>query len=312
MQQRDGVAHADYGKEPAVLVLADNAQAQATAKAAVIAAGGRVAAAVPLGEALARLDAQVAIDALMIELTEDAGAALDALLDRVEALARDGRCVTVIAMPTALIDVVSARIDHADIHLLCEPDAIERAAAIGGALATRRTWLNDVGSEAETRRLQQLSEEVGRIARTLASLSQEALDARGRDAMLGDRAPAYRAEPAPPLAAPVIRAVIRARRLRDRFFHAELFADPAWDMLLDLMAARIERGEVAVSSLCIAAAVPPTTALRWIRTLTDDGLLVRRADPADGRRVFIALSDSAAAGMNGYFSALAQTGAIAI
>ena len=37
-----------------------------------------------------------------------------------------------------------------------------------------------------------------------------------------------------------VRAVIRARRLRARYFDAELFADPAWDMLLDLLQAEID------------------------------------------------------------------------
>jgi hypothetical protein len=41
----------------------------------------------------------------------------------------------------------------------------------------------------------------------------------------------------------------------------DLFADPGWDILLDLYAARQEGKQVSVSSLCIAAAVPPTTAL---------------------------------------------------
>src|SRR3546814_15893799 len=75
-----------------------------------------------------------------------------------------------------------------------------------------------------------------------------------------------------------VRALIRARRMRDQFFRSELFADPAWDMLLDLMAARLEHKRVSVSSLCIAAAVPVTTALRWIKSLTDEGRFVRRAD----------------------------------
>ena len=105
-----------------------------------------------------------------------------------------------------------------------------------------------------------------------------------------------------PIEAGRIRAIIRARRLRDRYFGGGLFADPAWDMLLDLMAARLERRRVAVSSLCIAAAVPPTTALRWIRTLCDQGLLVRAADAEDGRRVFIELSEDTAADLEALLS----------
>jgi hypothetical protein len=37
-----------------------------------------------------------------------------------------------------------------------------------------------------------------------------------------------------------VRSIIRARRMRDQYFKGELFADPAFDMLLDLYAARLE------------------------------------------------------------------------
>lgn len=50
---------------------------------------------------------------------------------------------------------------------------------------------------------------------------------------------------------------------------------------------------MSVSSLCIAAAVPATTALRWIKTMTDAGLFLLEADPDDGRRIFIALAEGA-------------------
>ncbi len=105
-----------------------------------------------------------------------------------------------------------------------------------------------------------------------------------------------------PISAQQVRNLIKARRLRDQYFDAELFADPAWDMLLDLMAARLEGQKVSVSSLCIAASVPPTTALRWIKTMTEEKIFLRKADDQDGRRIFIELSDEATAGMIGFFS----------
>ena len=108
-----------------------------------------------------------------------------------------------------------------------------------------------------------------------------------------------------PVTAKAVRAVIAERRLRDRFLDPDLFGEPAWDMLLDLYAARLEHQRVSVSSLCIAAAVPSTTALRWLRTLTESGLVVRRADPHDKRRVFIELGEPAARGLTGYFAELA-------
>ena len=104
----------------------------------------------------------------------------------------------------------------------------------------------------------------------------------------------------------MVRQIIANRQARARFFDPDLFGDPAWDMLLDLYAARLERQPVSVSSLCIAAAVPATTALRWIKTMTDAGLFLREADPHDGRRIFIGLAEAAFDALARYFEALEE------
>lgn len=101
-----------------------------------------------------------------------------------------------------------------------------------------------------------------------------------------------------------IRDLIKLRRMRDNHFTPDLFADPAWDILLDLFAAKLEGRQVSVSSLCIAAAVPPTTALRWIGSMTENGLLERHSDPLDARRVFIQLSDMASRKMRNFFKSV--------
>ena len=106
--------------------------------------------------------------------------------------------------------------------------------------------------------------------------------------------------------AKAIRQLLHQRRVRAQYFPADLFADPAWDMLLDLYAAKLEREPVSVSSLCIAAGVPTTTALRWIKMMTDAGLFVRKDDPRDGRRILIGLSDDAGAALARYFDALEE------
>ena len=114
-------------------------------------------------------------------------------------------------------------------------------------------------------------------------------------------------EPRPGLPDPrLIRRIIRQRQLRARFFDGELFADPAWDMLLDLAAARAEHKRVSVTSLCIASGVPPTTALRWIALMTEAGLLDRVEDETDRRRAFIALADRAADAISRYFAELGR------
>lgn len=170
----------------------------------------------------------------------------------------------------------------------------------------------------EAPQLRQLSEEVSRIARALAALTRSENQAQPerREGAPDRRDPTERTERRDPgkdkstemPAISSIRAMIRARRLRDQYFSGEMFADPAWDMLLDLLLARLERRTVAVSSLCIAAAVPPTTALRWIKRLTDEGIFVRTADPRDGRRIFIDLSDQAADAMAAYIRAIERIG----
>ena len=285
----------EFSDNPSVLVLADSAAAAGRARRSAELAGCRVSDSVPIEGAVERLARQAAIDAAFLEIDEDHGEALDRLLDALEAGAREGRHGSVISAPAPLIDAVAARIQHAKMVHLCDADEAERVAAVVLASARRKHRLQDIGKEQDVPRLLQLSEEVGRIAGILASLSAQ--EARGTQNAAPDLNESGGVD------AGTVRALIRARRLRDQFFGAELFADPAWDMLLDLYAARLESQRVAVSSLCIAAAVPATTALRWIKTLTDLGLLVRAADPQDGRRVYIELSPKAAAGMEAYFKA---------
>ncbi len=105
-----------------------------------------------------------------------------------------------------------------------------------------------------------------------------------------------------PISAELVRGIIKQRRMRDNYFESALFADPAWDILLDLMAARLSGQTVSVSSLCIAAAVPATTALRWITSMTKNGMLERKSDPMDARRVFMDLSDDSYAKLEAYLT----------
>lgn len=52
--------------------------------------------------------------------------------------------------------------------------------------------------------------------------------------------------------------------------------------------------------------VPATTVLRYMKTLTDAGILRRRADPHDGRHVFVKLSNEVSLAMRRYFTELGQ------
>ena len=103
-----------------------------------------------------------------------------------------------------------------------------------------------------------------------------------------------------------IRTIIKARALRRELFDGDLFADPAWDMLLELYALTCEGGRISVSKLSFAAGVPATTALRWIDKLEAEGLVVRFEDPLDARRVWISLSDSGYSGMQAFAESIAR------
>lgn len=96
------------------------------------------------------------------------------------------------------------------------------------------------------------------------------------------------------------------RARRRNFFDADLFAEPAWDILLDLYAAQIVGRKISVTSCCIASHVPPTTALRWIEQMGNNGLLHREQDPDDQRRSWITLSETARNAMKDYFQHRAQ------
>lgn len=81
------------------------------------------------------------------------------------------------------------------------------------------------------------------------------------------------------------------RKARSRHIPADFLGEPNWDILLDLFIAKSRGKMVSITSACIASHVPPTTALRWIALLEEDGLIIREGDKDDRRRFFIRLSE---------------------
>lgn len=249
---------------------------------------------------------RLAGSAVWLEIGEDRGASLDRWLMAFNAWAKQSARPVTVTMTASMVDIVASHIDG-PVDLIVAPRTLERASAVN-----RLAMENSLGAAAfesrgveDQKRLRELSDEVARIADTLARLSAKESGFRpapSAGSMSAVSAPV--ADGIPDIDVETVRATIRARRLRERYFDSEYFADPAWDMLLDLLAAEIAQHRVPVSSLCIAAAVPATTALRWMKTLTDQGIFRRRADPHDGRRVFVELSSDASLAMRHYFAEL--------
>ncbi len=182
-----------------------------------------------------------------------------------------------------------ALLDQADAWVLPGDPPATIARLLTAAVAPRGLQVADL-SDNTAAAIGALSAEASRIAEALQNIAAREISAAPQ-----------------PVTAATVRRLIRLRRERDRFLPAMLFADPAWDMLLDLMAARLEGIDVPISSLCIAAAVPTTTALRWIRTLSEAGLFERHADPTDQRRSHIRLTDAAADAVLGWLRLFIQT-----
>lgn len=83
------------------------------------------------------------------------------------------------------------------------------------------------------------------------------------------------------------------RRRRDQYLPADLFGEPAWDILLILYWARHSQRRLSVSAVCASAGAPSTTALRYIEHLCGTGHVTRNPHPTDRRVSWLSLSDDA-------------------
>lgn len=101
--------------------------------------------------------------------------------------------------------------------------------------------------------------------------------------------------------ATALREHIALRARRARHFDAALFGEPAWDILIDLALARIDRVDVSITDASVASGVPLTTAMRHIGLLIDAGLAARQPAPDDGRRSWLYITDDGFARIEALF-----------
>lgn len=191
--------------------------------------------------------------------------------------------VTLVITGFGSIDVAVAAMRNEAADFLTKPVSREDlAAALRRAM---RKWLRLCGE------------------RSLAALSASL---RGPPSEAGQ--PSAPAQPQPPVddaeLLKITRKLVRMREQRGQFLNPALFSDPMWDILLDLTSAHLEQKTVPVSSVCQAAGVPMSTALRQIRSLVDMGLIRRWSDPLDRRRDLLAINDQAMEAMRQYLTYL--------
>lgn len=258
-----------------------------------------------------RLDQAPLADAVVLDCTR-LDAQRTAQLAKLDMrLARSASQLIVLASLDTL-DTVFAVFDQSGPQFLIEASRTEMLLAIGRvAVSGGGSALHEM-SEDERISLARLSQQVDAIAHRLDGREIEHKSAQGRLreqslTWLSSNSDAYRcaqrgADHVPLPDPRRVRQIIRQRQARAQFFDASLFGEPAWDMLLDLTAAKAERKLVSVTSLCIASGVPATTALRWVKQMVKMGLFERTDDNSDKRRAFIGLSEKASDAMACYFA----------
>jgi len=251
-------------------------------------------------------------DVVLLDCPVVDGAVLAALARLDLRAARAGAALVVSTSVDALDDVFGC-LEQSAPQILVAPSRAERLVALGQVIAKMPGRHVRELSEEDRMVLLRLTQQVTEIGAKLGGLTGTA---PARDATaFRFAAPSSEGEAEQLVAATraslpdprMVRRIIRQRQMRARFFDGDLFADPAWDMLLDLTAAKAEQTKVSVTSLCIASGVPPTTALRWIGQMTEGGLLQRIEDETDRRRAFITLTDKAVESMSAYFAELGNT-----
>lgn len=98
------------------------------------------------------------------------------------------------------------------------------------------------------------------------------------------------------------RHLLEQRRMRDDILGTELFGDPGWELMLDLYVAQASGKRISMTSAAIGSGRPMSTGLRWVRLLVRHGFLEREADPDDGRRHYLRLTDNAVAALEHFLN----------
>ena len=88
------------------------------------------------------------------------------------------------------------------------------------------------------------------------------------------------------------------RAARGVIFAPEMFGEPAWDLLLALYIAAGDQYRLKVTAACVESNVPESTALRWLSSLAEGGLIRYDSNPTDARSRYVALSGAGIAMMD--------------
>lgn len=177
------------------------------------------------------------------------------------------------AMRASAMDFLQKPVSHEDLR-----NALQRANGLNNAAAARSLLLDKISS---------LSSELSHLTRLIDERPVAAAPASPQSAAASIPGPDHDKN-----MVDYIRGLLRTEAKRSKLGGGTLFGDPAWNILLDLLLARLEKRAVSVSSACIASGAPTSTALRLIKKLINDDVLYRIQDERDGRRSFLGINET--------------------
>ena len=142
------------------------------------------------------------------------------------------------------LEYIYAALPHGKCYFLVDADDIEAMPILAGVFGRGgMDRLHDRDRDVEFGSLHRISDELAEFARTMARMAGP----EGKDKVTDKRVsicaapvggfqgfPSSNAVTSDATHAANLREIIKLRRLRDRFFQPDLFADHAWDIVLNL------------------------------------------------------------------------------
>jgi hypothetical protein len=176
------------------------------------------------------------------------------LLARLDAMAAEQDIALLVITGLAGLDRVDRLIQSRTTLLLCDPEPTDITAALASLSwpLRREGQLHDIGREQELSPFDRLSDQLLRLNRMVETLVQDKTAERDSghrvvpmDAPVRSPGRSYTPPPGHPKPRPIMASArikcgqfLRPGACATRSLAPDLFADPAWDMLLDLLAAQ--------------------------------------------------------------------------
>jgi CheY-like chemotaxis protein/DNA-binding MarR family transcriptional regulator len=201
--------------------------------------------------------------------------------------------------------VAAMRLDASDyLFKPIEPKTLREAVqhALTRAESIRKVRAT-TGDSPGARELQQIADTAKALAEDMRRTIEH--DSGRRDGA----APGSNSTPARPeeTSLRTLKLLQKLQEARSSIFGEAVMPEPAWEMLAELMRARLAGQHLSVTSLALSSKSPMTTALRRIEDLIQGGLAARMPDPADRRRTYVELTPEGMARMQLFLEGFART-----